>query len=204
MAGWKMPPKAKVYEALSAVADGRVRIVEASAGDVAAGAGTAADAGAGTVAGRGVEARAGTAAGGAGTGGGQAWVTSSSGTRAYTVTWSGDSTRPGSRFSSNDNASYWQGYAGYPIIAVLLATGAIAYDPEVARPLAGVLWKTINERFKRDYDRAVAAVLEDVEAAGGDRAAIAAQADTIYEQLAALRLERGKRGAPPPKPNHQP
>jgi hypothetical protein len=195
MAEWKMPPKAKVYEALSAVADGRVRIVEASAGDVGAGAGTAADAGAGP----------GTAAGqGAGTGDGQAQVISSSGTRTYTVTWSGGSAVRGSRFNSNDNASYWQGYAGYPIIAVLLATGALLYDPEVARPLAGVPWKTINDRFKRDYEQAVDAVLQDVEAAGGDRAAIAAQVDTIYEQLAALRLEKGKRGAPPPKANREP
>jgi hypothetical protein len=73
------------------------------------------------------------------------------------------------QISSNDNASYWQGYAGYPIIAVLLATGAIEYDAKVAEPLAGVPWKQINERFKRNYDRAVEAVLQDIERGGGDR-----------------------------------
>jgi hypothetical protein len=181
MAQWNLPPKAKVYEALTAVADGRVRIVEAVAGDA-----------------------------GAGTAGGRAEVASSSGSQTYMVTWT---RRPDagpaetwpavSAFTSNDNASYWQGYAGYPIIAVLLATGAITYDAEVARRLAGVPWKKINDRFKRDYDRAVEAVLQDVEAAGGDRAAIAAQVDSIHEQLAALRLEKGKRGAPPPKANRE-
>jgi hypothetical protein len=89
-----MPPVAKVYEALSATADGRVRI----------------------------------------TASGRAEVVSSEGDKTYTVEWSED----GRLFSSNDNASYWQGYAGYPIVAVLLATGRIPYDPLVAGLLAGV------------------------------------------------------------------
>lgn len=32
MTAWKMPPKAKIYEALSALADGRVRIKGPKAG----------------------------------------------------------------------------------------------------------------------------------------------------------------------------
>ena len=103
------------------------------------------------------------------------------------------------QISANDNASFWQGYAGYPIIAVLLASGMIEYDSEVARPLAGVPWKEVNDRFKRDYDKAVVAVLKDVAAEGGDRDAIAAQVDAIYTKLAAMKLQRGPRGAPPPK-----
>ncbi len=155
MTEWKLPPKAKVYEALSAVADGRVRIVS----------------------------------------GNEARVLSSDGTREYTVTWDDD----GRRYTSNDNASYWQGYAGYPIIAVLLAVGTITYDPATARPLAGVPWKRVNDSFRRDYDAAVAAVLGDLEAQGADGAAIAAEADRIYERLTALKLERGPRKRPPPK-----
>jgi hypothetical protein len=155
MTEWKLPPKAKVYEAMSAVAGGRVRIVS----------------------------------------GNKARVLSSDGTREYTVTWDDD----GRRYTSNDNASYWQGYAGYPIIAVLLATGTIDYDPATARPLAGVPWKRVNDRFRRDYEAAVAAVVRDMEAQGADGAAMAAEADRIYEQFTALKLERGPRKRPPPK-----
>jgi hypothetical protein len=147
-----MPKKAKVYEALGAVADGRVRLV----------------------------------------GPARAEVVSSTGERTYTVTWSDD----GRAFSSNDNASYWQRSMGYPIIAVLLAEGRLAYDPALAAPLAGVAWKRLIEGFKRDYDKAVTAALQAAEEHGADRAAIVAHAEAIYAQLEALRLERGPRGAP--------
>ena len=46
----------------------------------------------------------------------QALVTSSNEAKTYTVTFH-DNT-----YTSNDNASYWQGYLGYPGIAVLRHT----------------------------------------------------------------------------------
>ena len=72
----KMPPVEKIYEAWSAVADGRVTIDDAAR---------------------------------------KATVVSSDRTREYTVSWSDD----GSVYNSNDNATYWRGYAGYPVIAVM-------------------------------------------------------------------------------------
>lgn len=144
-----MPPKAKIYEALSAVADGRVQL----------------------------------------TGTNQAEVISSTGERRYTVRWSDDL----KSFSSNDNASHWQGYAGYPIVAVLLVLGKIDFDAGKTKLLAGVPWKRINDKFKRDYEKAVDLVLEEVAAKGGDRAAIVTQAESIFRQLAALRLKRKPR-----------
>jgi hypothetical protein len=148
-----MPKRAKVYEALGAVADGRVRLLGQT----------------------------------------RAEVVSSTEERTYTVTWSDD----GRVFSSNDNASYWQRSMGYPIIAVLLAAGRLVYDPAVAAPLAGVAWKRLNDAFKRDYDKTVAAALQAAEERGADRAAIVAHVEAIYAQLEALALERGPRGAPP-------
>ncbi len=147
MTEWKMPPKAKIYEALSAVADGRVDLK----------------------------------------GPNMAEVTSSTGERTYTVRWSDDM----KRFSSNDNASHWQGYTGYPIIAVLLVLGKIDYERETAELLAGVPWKRLNDRFKRDYAKAVDHALQEVESRRGGRTAIVRQVEAIFRQLAALRLERG-------------
>jgi hypothetical protein len=152
MTQWKMPPVAKVYEALGALADGRVRI----------------------------------------TGPGQAEVVSSGGDKTYSVTWSDD----GQQISSSDNASIWQGYTGYPIIAVLLATGRIPWDEAIAKQLTGVPWHDLNKRFKRDYDAAVESVLQEIESRGGDRGAIERQVEAIYRQLGSLGLERGLRRAP--------
>lgn len=78
----KMPPVEKIYEAWSAVADGRVTIDDAAR---------------------------------------KATVVSSDRTREYTVSWSDD----GSVYNSNDNATYWRGYAGYPVIAVMMMQGRL-------------------------------------------------------------------------------
>ena len=71
----KLPPIEKVYEAWSAVADGRVALHPDER---------------------------------------RAAIASSNGAKTYTVAWNEN----GSTYSSNDNATYWQGYAGYPVIAV--------------------------------------------------------------------------------------
>ena len=153
MSEWNLPPKPKIYEALTAVAEGRVRFSGAA----------------------------------------RAQVVSSTGEKTYTVSWSDDMRR----FSSDDNASRWQGYLGYPIIAVLIVLGKLEYRPETARKLAGVPWKEINTRFRRDYGKAVESVLEGIAANGGDAEEIIREVDSIYEQLSKLRLERlGHRKSP--------
>ena len=154
---WKLPPPAKVYEAFSALADGRVRVDEA----------------------------------------GRAAVTSSGGDRVYAVEWTAE---PGEALSvtSNDNASYWQGYLGYPIVAVLIASGRVKADESVTRALAGIPWHDLNARFKRDYDAAVEHVLGELATRGVDRERIVAEVDRVMRQLADLELERRGRGRRPP------
>jgi len=152
---WKQPPLAKVYEALTAVADGRVILTSETT----------------------------------------AHIRSSDGSKVYDLSWSAD----GCTVSSNDNASYWRGYLGYPIIALLLVQGRVTYDPAVAQALAGVPWKALNTQFKRNYARAIEHVLADIAAKGGDRVAIARQAEAILAQLGELELERGPRGKGPPR-----
>lgn len=148
MALWAMPPKIKIYEALSAVADGRVTL----------------------------------------TGPTSAVVRSSTGEKLYHVAWSEDLC-----ISSDDPASRWQGYLGYPIIAVLLQLGKLPYDQERAKLLAGIPWRAINTRFKRDYEQALAYVLEQIEARGGSREELAAEVERIYASLKQLKLERPHR-----------
>ena len=73
----------------------------------------------------------------------QALVTSSNEAKTYTVTFH-DNT-----YTSNDNASYWQGYLGYPGIAVLMLQGKLPYDKELAQQFAGVDWNKINQEYKK-------------------------------------------------------
>ena len=149
MSTWKMPPKAKIYEALSAVADKRITI----------------------------------------TGPTSAQVQSSSHDKIYDVEWSEDI----HEITSNDNASHWQGYIGYPIIAVLLKTGKLSFNIQIAELLAGIPWKVVNDQFKRDYDKAINHVLDQIEEKGENRTDIVQEVENIYEQLCTLDLQYAKR-----------
>jgi hypothetical protein len=154
MAPWKLPPRAKVFEAFTALADGRVRI----------------------------------------TGPGSATVVSSGRDKTYDVEWSDD----GRTIGANDNASYWQGYLGYPIVAVLLARGDLRADEDAVAALAGIDWHDLNKRYRRDYSAAVAHVLAGLGDRGEDPALVEREVDAVLDQLAALDLRRASRGGRPP------
>jgi hypothetical protein len=155
MSTWKSPPKAKIYEAITAVADGRVKLVGEE----------------------------------------EAEVVSSEGTKTYQVEWSFDL----SQITSNDNASYWQGYMGYPIIAVLMTLGKLEYKNEVASFLAGVPWQQMNRRFRNNYTKAIDSVLDSLEAEGTPRQIVDAEVDRIMAQIEDLELEKLPRRKRPPK-----
>jgi hypothetical protein len=129
------------------------------------------------------------------TGPDSAEVESSGRDRTYTVEWTVDL----GSVTANDNASYWQGYVGYPIVAVLLTLGVLRADEHVVGQLAGIQWHELNARFKRDYDAAVGSVLTALAQQGADRARIEAEVAGVMAQLATLELERTGRGRRPPK-----
>jgi hypothetical protein len=149
---WKMPPIAKVYEALGAIGDGRVRIEDKR----------------------------------------RATVVSSDGSTTYEV----ESTAEG-EISSNDNASYWQGYLGYPAIAVMIARGLCQPTPEVIRALSGVAWKELNTRYRNDYERTLAEVMRRAQANGFDADAIRSEVEAVLETVRKAAPLRGERGRPP-------
>jgi hypothetical protein len=150
---WKLPPIVKVYEALGAIGDGRVRIEDSRV----------------------------------------AFVTSSDAAKTYEVETSAD----GREIASNDNASYWQGYLGYPAIAVLLARGMYRPPANVTDALAGVPWKELNRRFKNDYAKTIAQVESELEQSGHDPDAVRSEAEAVLSFLATLGPVRGKRTRPP-------
>jgi len=150
---WKTPPAIKIYEALGAIGDGRVRLENEH----------------------------------------RALVTSSEGNKTYEVEISDD----GREISANDNSSYWQGYLGYPAIAVLLIRGLYRPPANVIDALAGIPWKEINRRFKNDYEKTLTEVNKIVEASGHDPDAVASEVESIMEALRKLAPLRGKRRRPP-------
>lgn len=78
-----------------------------------------------------------------------ATVKSSDGKKEYTVKFKGN------LYASDDNATFWQGYPGYPVIAVLMLQGKLPYDEEEAKKWSGINWTEINKSFKNNYSKAV-------------------------------------------------
>lgn len=112
---WAHPPIIKIYEALGAIADGRIKVF-----------------------------------------GNSAKVYSSSGNKFYSVDYAPDS----SSIMVNDNASFYKGYLGYPAIAFLLMIGELNYSSTIAEELKDIAWKDINQKFKNDFNKTLAFILE--------------------------------------------
>lgn len=151
---WKEPPLNKVYEALGAIADGRVDIE-----------------------------------------GNTAKVYSSSRNKYYDVVYFPKK----NEITSNDNASFWVGYLGYPSIAFLLAKGIIDYDQALLKYLKGFAWKDINQRFKNNFDKTDTYIDTNiVNKYGVDIADLHSKLNDIFEHVMALKLNKlGKTKKPP-------
>lgn len=145
----KLPPLQKIYEAWSALADGRVEMGEDTA-DVA----------------------------------------SSNGAKHYTVSWTED------KYSSNDNASYWQGYAGYPVLAVLMKQGKLPCADMLVPRFAHIDWNALNKKHKRNYAAAAQEAFEEAGLAADEIARAEAAAQKALEALAALPIRMKRKGRP--------
>ncbi|CUR37820.1 hypothetical protein [Limosilactobacillus reuteri] len=100
--------------------------------------------------------------------------------------------------SSNDNASYWQGYLSYPGIAVLMLQGKLPYDKELAQQFAGVDWNKINQEYKRNYAQAADAVMT---AKGIDKKKAETELHHVYDALKQLPIIVKRGSLRPPKAN---
>src|ERR1019366_5967694 len=109
----------------------------------------------------------------------RATVVSSDGSKTYEVETSAD----GREIASNDNASYWQGYVGYPAIAVLIARGFYRPPANVTDALTEVAWKELNHNLKNDWDRTIAEVEKKLEQSGHDPDAVRSEAEAVLSFL---------------------
>jgi hypothetical protein len=134
----KLPPKSKIYEAYSAIADNRIELNENSA-----------------------------------------IVTSSDYRKKYEVKWH-DLT-----YSSTDNATFWQGYPGYPVIVVLMLQGKLTYNSDTIPFFKNINWHALNEKNKRNYDKSVAEILSSINC---DTEKIQKEVDSIYNEINKLEI----------------
>lgn len=107
-------------------------------------------------------------------------VYSSDGSKEYTVRFHGD------LFSSDDNGTYWRGYAGYPVIAVLMLQGRLPYNQEEASLWKNINWTDLNKKHKNNY----AAAVEEIEKERGiDSNKARNEAGKVMEALRDLPIE---------------
>lgn len=112
-------------------------------------------------------------------------VASSMETKIYTVVYEPDE----NRIFSNDNASKWQGYLGYPIIAFLCEKGIVDYEKDVAQALKGIRWKELNEQHD-SYEEVEEIAMERCEKRGTDKKKVKKKEERIMEELRELDLEK--------------
>ena len=118
-------------------------------------------------------------------GGGRATVVSSDGTRSYRVYV--DPVK-GVAYS-DDNGTRLRGYIGYPIIAVLMLMGRLSYDERLAKALAGIPWRRLNEAAK-SY-RVVERIVKEEAARRGVRPEeLDSFVDKVMAELRRIRLYR--------------
>lgn len=138
----KLPPMEKIYEAYSAIADGRVTL-EAE----------------------------------------HAVILSSNKAKEYMVSWNE------TVYAANDNGTYWRGYAGYPIIAVLMLQGKLPWDESISELFAGINWTQLNKAAKGDYAKAVASVFQQLDCDDDTRKRVREEVEQVYESLKNLDIE---------------
>jgi hypothetical protein len=126
----------------------------------------------------------------------EAAVQSSDRSKTYKVVWTKDK----KAFGANDNASYWVGYMGYPILAAVLHLGLVKYDADIVGQFGDINWNKLNQIYKRRYDDVVEYVISQIEKSErGSSEQIKRHADEVFSTIKALKLGRINPPGDPPK-----
>jgi hypothetical protein len=62
-------------------------------------------------------------------------------------------------------------------------------DMKIASHFAGVNWTELNTKFKRDYAKAAAAVLDSLECGEDEKEQILTEINSVYEEIKLLDIE---------------
>ena len=111
---------------------------------------------------------------------GEAVVKSSDGAKSYTVRFHGD------QYSSDDNATFWQGYPGYPVIAVLMLQERLPLDRDEIKQWSDINWTELNKKHRNKYASAVEEIENERHI---DPLSASSAAEDVMARLASLPLE---------------
>lgn len=109
-----------------------------------------------------------------------ATVKSSNGEKEYLIKWKNDV------YYSNDNSSYWQGYVGYPVIAVLMLQGKLSLNKSVLKYFKDINWNELNKKNKRDYKKSLDEILSRVNDEIRDE--ILKEIEKVFEEIKELNI----------------
>lgn len=110
----------------------------------------------------------------------EALVDSSDYAKTYTVRFHDD------EVSSNDNATVWQHYPGYPILALWMKKGILPVNMDILPAFADINWKKRNTEHKNRYEKVVDEFLVECEEQGYDPQEIRRCMQEILEAVAKL------------------
>lgn len=113
----------------------------------------------------------------------EAFVESSDCSKKYKVQWRENI------YSSTDNATYWQGYAGYPIISILIQQKKLLLDESVIPYFSKVNWNDLNKKHKRNYNAALLEVYEQKKLSEREIQKIENVTQLVFEQLKNMDIE---------------
>ncbi|MDK6028255.1 hypothetical protein QPL79_02605 [Ignisphaera sp. 4213-co] len=88
---------------------------------------------------------------------------------------------------SDDNGTKYRRYVGYPIIAFLMIKGYLRYNEDIAKALAGIPWKVLNEKYK-NYQIVENIVKEKAKQNGVSPETLDSFVDDVLKQLIKLSL----------------
>ncbi|MEM2236819.1 MAG: hypothetical protein QXR26_04750 [Candidatus Caldarchaeum sp.] len=89
----------------------------------------------------------------------------------------------------DDNGTVYRNYVGYPIIAFLMAKNLLPYDESLAKPLAGVKWRSLNERYK-SYRKVEAIIKEMVSKHGVQSMRVDQVIEEVLRRLEGFGLQK--------------
>lgn len=111
----------------------------------------------------------------------EAHVKSSDNKKEYLIKWKNN------LYYSNDNSTYWQGTAGYPVIAVLMLQSKLSLNKEISKFFKNINWNKLNKENKRNYAESLKQILENQ--AEEEKTKIYEEINKVYEEIKNLDIE---------------
>lgn len=108
-------------------------------------------------------------------------VYSSSGNKYYTVEYNQEK----NAIITNDNATFYKGYLGYPALCYLLENNILSYQADQALLVQAVYRKQLNTDMKYDFDAVIQHLQETID---WDRKAFDIYVDQLEADLKKLQL----------------